>query len=113
MVRILLFIAVCAAVLTPTLASATGPRVRTLDRATFTVRGVGFAARERVRVVATTPGQSTTKWTRTGSGGGFTVAMPTFAFESCNGFILRAFGATGDRATFIRRPPECPAPLTP
>ena len=111
--RILLLIAVCAAILTPALASASAPRVSTLDRATFTVRGVGFAATERVRVVATTPGHSTTKWTRTGSAGGFTVAMPTFTFESCNGFIVRAFGATGDRATFIRRPPECPAPLTP
>jgi hypothetical protein len=112
-VRIRLFIAVCAAVLTPALASATTPRVVTLDRATFTVHGVGFAATERVRVVATTPGDSATKWTRTGSLGGFTVAMPTFTFESCTGFVVRAFGATGDRATLIRRPPECPAPLTP
>jgi hypothetical protein len=97
----------------PVLASATAPRLSTLDRATFTVHGVGFAATERVRVVATTPGDSATKWTTTGSLGGFTVSLPTFTIESCSAVTVRAFGAQGDRATVVRRPPECPAPLNP
>jgi hypothetical protein len=112
-VRILLFLAACAALLTVTLASATAPRLTTLDRTTFTVRGVGFAPAERVRVVATTQGRSVTKSTISGAQGGFTLALPTFDVESCSGFMLRAFGATGDRAVLHRLPPECPQPPTP
>jgi hypothetical protein len=112
-VRILLVIAACAALTASALASATTPRLMTLTRTTFTVRGVGFVAKEHVRVVATTDGRSVTKWATTGSLGGFTVALPTFTVESCNGFVLRAFGAAGDRATLHRLPPECPQPPTP
>lgn len=111
--RILLVIAVCATLAVPLLASATTPRLTTLDRATFTVRGVGFAPRERVRVVATTSGDSITRSTTTGALGRFTLQLPTFTVESCSGFVLHAFGATGDRALLHRLPPECPNGPTP
>ena len=111
--RILFVIAACAALAVPILASATTPRLATLDRATFTVRGTGFAPKERIRLVATTTGDSATKTITTGSLGGFTVALPTFTPESCSGFVLRAFGATGDRALLHRLPPECPNGPTP
>ena len=111
--RILFVTAICTVLAAPVLASATTPRLTTLDRATFTVRGLGFAPKERVRVVATIAGDSVTKSTTTGTLGGFTVALPTFTVESCSGFVVRAFGATGDRATLHRLPPECPQPLTP
>ena len=111
--RILLVIGACIALLTPVFASATTPRLTTLQRATFTVRGVGFAPSERVRVVASSSGISATRRTTAGAAGGFTVSLPTFTVESCSGFVVRAFGATGDRATLHRLPPECPQPLTP
>jgi hypothetical protein len=114
--RKMLLMAACAALMLPVLASATTPRLSTLSRSTFTVRGVGFAPRERIRVVASTQGHTVTKWTTSGVRGGFTVAFPTFTFGSCNGsgFVLRALGATGDLAELHHRlPPECPQPLTP
>jgi hypothetical protein len=112
-VRILFVALVCAVLAVPILASATTPRLTTLNRATFTVRGVGFAPKERVRVVATTAGSSVARSTTAGALGGFTLTLPTFMVESCSGFMLRAFGATGDRAILHRLPPECPQPLTP
>jgi hypothetical protein len=66
-----------------------------------------------VRLVATAQGQSVTKWATTGSLGGFTLALPTLDVESCSVFVLRAFGATGDRATLRQRPPECANGPTP
>jgi hypothetical protein len=112
--RKMLLSAACAALMVPVLASATTPRLTTLARSTFTVRGVGFAPKERIRVVASTEGHAVTRWTTSGSRGGFTVALPMFTFGNCNGFVLRALGATGDQAVLHHRlPPECPQPLMP
>jgi hypothetical protein len=111
--RILFAVAACAALAIPVVGAAATPRLTTLDRETFTVRGAGFVANERVRVVATTQGDSATKWATTGSLGGFTMAMPTFTVGNCSGFVVRAYGATGDRATLRHLPPECPNDTTP
>jgi hypothetical protein len=115
--RKMLLSAACAALMVPVLASATTPRLTTLSRATFTVRGVGFAPKERIKVVASTEGHAVTKWTTSGARGGFTMPLPMFTVGSCNGseFVLRALGATGDRAVLMlhRLPPECPQPLSP
>jgi len=111
--RKVLLTAACATLLVPVFASATPARLTILSRSTFTVRGLGFAPTERVRVRATAPGLSVTKWTTSGPLGGFTVALPTFTVGGCTGFVIRAVGATGDLATLHRLPPECPQPPTP
>ena len=113
--RKMLLAAACATLILPVRAAATTPRLVTLSRSTFTVRGVGFAPKERIRLVASTQSYAVTRWTTSGARGGFTMALPMLTVGSCNGsgFTLRAVGATGDRAVLRRLPPECPQPLTP
>jgi hypothetical protein len=96
----------------PAASAATSPKLSVTDRSPFTVRGHGFAPRERVRVVVTAAGEGTTKWSTTGAGGGLAVQFPTVRLGSCPAYAVRAFGAKGSRAT-LRFMPECPQPFDP
>ena len=93
--------------------SAAGARLAVIGVSPLAVRGVGFVPRERVRVVATVDG-TTTRWSRAGSNGTFVVRFSGVTIPTCTGFVVRAFGAAGSRATAARVPQlECPQPLSP
>jgi hypothetical protein len=87
-----------------TSAGARHPVVRPTETG---VRGLGFASRERVRVVATGR-QRVVRRLRAGAGGGFVVAVP--GIENCAGFTVVATGSDGSRATYKRAPGQCALP---
>jgi hypothetical protein len=87
--------------------SAAGARHPVLHPTETGVRGLGFASRERVRVVAT-GSQRVVRRLRAGAGGGFVVAVP--GIESCTGFTVVATGSDGSRATYKRAPGQCALP---
>jgi hypothetical protein len=71
------------------------------------VRGTGFHARERVRVVAVVARTSVTKWVRASSHGSFAMALKLEAGH-CSGLRVIAVGNAGSRATLMRPPlPAC------
>jgi hypothetical protein len=105
-------LALLAAALFPVASTATGPRLAVTDRSPFTVHGLGFAPRERVRVVVTSTGDGTTKWAMSGPAGGLVVRFPSVKLGSCPAYVVRAIGAKGSRAT-LRFMPECPQPFDP
>jgi hypothetical protein len=109
--RLLVLLAV-AALVGPAGSTASSPRLSVTDRSPFTVKGVGFAGREHVRVVVTAGGDSTSKWATTGPGGGLSVQLPDVKLGRCPAYIVRAFGAKGSRAA-LRFMPECPQPFDP
>jgi hypothetical protein len=91
--------------------SAAVPRLSVVDVSPLTVKGVGFAPRERVRLVATV--DHATRWSRAGAGGAFVLRFSGIAVPSCTAFSVRALGATGTRA-IVRVPQlECPQPPAP
>jgi hypothetical protein len=91
--------------------SAAAPRLSVLGVSPLTVRGVGFAPKERVRLTATVG--HATRWSRAGSGGAFVLRFSGIAVPSCTAFSVRAFGSTGTRA-IVRVPQlECPQPPSP
>jgi hypothetical protein len=96
----------------PAASAATGPTLSVTDRSPFTVRGQGFAPRERVRVVVMAGGQGTTKWTSSGAGGRLSVQFTNVKLASCPAYVVRAVGARGSRAT-LKFMPECPQPFDP
>jgi hypothetical protein len=111
--RILVPLALLAALLVPVSSiGMTAPRLSVADASPLTVKGAGFAARERVRVSASLPG-ATAHWARTSATGSFTVQFTAMTVDSCTAYIVRASGLRGDSATLRVRPPECPQPISP
>jgi hypothetical protein len=96
----------------PAASAATSPKLSVTDRSPFTVRGHGFAPRERVRIVVTAAGEGATKWATSGPAGALTTQFPMVKLGSCPAYVVRAFGAKGSRAT-LRFMPECPQPFDP
>jgi hypothetical protein len=109
--RILPLLLLLAAVF-PAASTATGARLAVTDRAPFTVHGLGFAPRERVRVVVMATGDGSTKWATSGPAGGLVVRFPGVKLGSCPAYVVRAIGSKGSRAT-LRFMPECPQPFDP
>lgn len=109
--RSLLLIALAVAVTAPA-GSAASARLSVVGVAPLTVRGTGFAPRERVRVVAVVHG-TTTRLARAGATGVFVVRFSQVEVPTCTGFVVRAFGAAGTRATARVPQLECPQPPTP
>jgi hypothetical protein len=71
------------------------------------VRGLGFRADERVRLVAKSGNFTSTKRLRASSNGSFAVAFRLGA-SHCSGLLVVATGNAGSRATLKRPPPpEC------
>jgi hypothetical protein len=109
--RLLLPLALTATLLLPSAAAARTPRLTVSNDSPLTIKGIGFAAGERVRVVVMHDG-ATNRWATTSRLGSFSVRLP-LTVDSCTAYLVRAFGARGDAATLAVRPPECPQPLTP
>ena len=99
-----------AAALAPSGAGQTvkGPQLRLMDADVLMVRGTGFQARERVRLVVRAPGLVTRDATA-GTGGGFTMRLAGVSPSACAGFSITATGNHGSRATLKRAPGQCGA----
>jgi hypothetical protein len=82
------------------------PALRVPDTAPFSVRGLRFKAREKVRVVAQVEGRHVKTVLATATGV-FTARFPALSVQGCSGYIVRATGSKGSRA-YLRHLPECP-----
>jgi hypothetical protein len=94
----------------PSGGGSTSPRaaLRVADVAPFTVRGSGFRAQERVRIVAQVRGRHVKGVVATATGT-FRVRFVGVSVPACAGYVVRATGSKGSRA-FVRHIPECADP---
>jgi hypothetical protein len=95
----LLAAALCLLLAAPAVAGAR-PRLVLVRGAPVTVRGTGFAARERVRVTVRTATRTIARSARTNGDGVFTVRFAGVGLGACG--AVAATGARGDRATLTR-----------
>jgi hypothetical protein len=87
------------------------PSLALVDRAPVTVRGTGFAPRQRVVLRASTGGETARQALRTGARGGFVLRLQALRFDPCTGLTLHAFGAAGTELARLKISlRECPAP---
>jgi hypothetical protein len=74
-----------------------------------TVRGTGFHARERVRLVLHEPSGTHRRRARAGTSGAFAATFRGAAIGRCESFSITATGRAGSRARVGRRAPiGCP-----
>jgi hypothetical protein len=99
----ILLVLVLAAVLVAPAGARLGPRLSVDRTDVFTVRGAGFKPSERVRVRVTVQ-QLTSKVVVAGRKGGFLVRFPTVKIVNCEGYLVRANGTKGSRATLLVKP---------
>ena len=81
------------------------PHLSVPDTAPFIVRGAGFRAGERVRVVVDASNHAVRTVTA-GARGGLVARMPAVKLGSCPTFTVRAIGNRGSRAS-LKVVPEC------
>jgi len=87
------------------------PRLTLAGTQPVAVRGAGFHARERVRLVFHQPSGNARRRATAGARGTFAATFGADVRDRCSGFWISATGAAGSRARFIRRAqPECPPP---
>jgi hypothetical protein len=86
--------------------SAAAPRLQLVKRSPLQVRGVRFAAGERVRVTAKsiTTTRSKARVVQTTSRGSFSAQLGRWG--RCATILVTAVGARGDRARMMVRPPS-------
>jgi hypothetical protein len=91
----------CAAILAAGAAGgvASIPKLNIADTAPFTVRGVGFKARERV-VVTLSSSASHKRTTVAGTAGSFTATFTGVDLASCDPYVVRALGTKGSKASY-------------
>ena len=82
--------------------------LRVANVAPFSVRGSGFRAQERVRVVAQVSGRHVKAVVATATGT-FRVRFLDVSVSACAGYLVRATGSKGSRA-YLRHVPECAEP---
>src|SRR3954447_16975919 len=91
--------ALCLVLAAPPIAGAR-PRLAIVRAAPLTVRGTGFAARERVRVTVRTTTRTVVRSARTNDDGVFTARFAGVGLGGCG--AVGATGSSGDRATLTR-----------
>jgi len=101
---------VAAAFATAGSAQSRHPQLRLTSTEPVTVRGTGFGARKRVRIVLRAPALGPTKTMTTSSGGSFTATFPNADVNACAGFSVTATAADGSHATLKRPPGQCALP---
>jgi hypothetical protein len=93
-------------------AAGAGHPTLTISRTTPTlaVRGSHFRPAEKVRVTLTRDATRSTRVVRTTAGGTLAASFgPLAGFDPCtSSFVVRAVGASGDRASVKFVPRECP-----
>jgi hypothetical protein len=89
------------------------PQLRLLDRAPLALKGMHFAARERVRVTAATT-EAITRSVRTARDGSFTARFGAVSAGRCGNLAAQAVGARGDRASLkVLQQEDCAPGLGP
>jgi hypothetical protein len=86
-------------------------KLQLTDRGPLTLKGIRFLSRERVRVTVTMDGHPYVRWVRASRPGTFAVRFGDVHVDRCSGFIARAVGNGGSRASFKLPQPLCPPPL--
>jgi len=93
--------------------SQSRPTLRITVGAPLTLRGAGFASRERVTVRVASDRTRTAKRLRASATGGFTVRFDGVSIYPCTITSIVAVGASG-RAAAVKMPPaQCPQPPAP
>jgi hypothetical protein len=112
-VTILCLCAACAVAFSAWAATDAGrrPALQLIDRQPLTLKGSRFRARERVRVTVTLNDHAYVRWTRASRPGTFAVRFGDVHVDRCSGFIARAIGNGGSRASYKLPQPLCPPPL--
>jgi hypothetical protein len=84
-------------------------KVRLVDAAPVTLRGVDFAPSEGVKLTVTLGERKTKRSVRTTPAGAFTTTFPSFRYNRCNGSLeVRAVGSKGTRVSWELISLECP-----
>lgn len=83
--------------------------IKVVDRTPLTLRGTGFAAGERVRVVVRTTSTRQLRLNATARGS-FVAAFRAASYNRCSGLSAFAFGSRGTRAHLVLPAPACPPP---
>lgn len=85
------------------------PSLRLVDRSPLRVAGIGFRAKEQVKLTVAAGGvwQKTLRATRAGR---FTAVVQGAIIDRCLGFAVIARGARGSVATLRGMPVACPPP---
>lgn len=108
---------IAAVVLTVVPASAQAVRhghVRLTAMSPAVVRGSGFYARERVTVTIRGASAVVERSVMSSTVGAFTVRFRRAApAPGCQGLVVSAVGARGDRADWKSAPPVCGTPISP
>jgi hypothetical protein len=78
-----------------------------VDRAPLTLRGTGFAANERVRVIVRVARRKQMRLTASRRGS-FQAAFRGLSYNRCSGLTAFAFGSRGTRAQLVLPAPVCP-----
>jgi hypothetical protein len=89
--------------------AADKPRIRVLDLAPLTLRGVDFDASEQIRLVVRLGDRTVIRKLLATSTGSFTSRYPTMRYNRCNGSLeVTASGRKGSRVSWELIPLECP-----
>jgi hypothetical protein len=84
-------------------------KVRLLDTAPVTLRGVGFAPSEGVKLTVVLGERKTKRGLRATPAGAFTTAFPSFRYTRCSGSLeVLAVGSKGTRVAWELISLECP-----
>jgi hypothetical protein len=85
------------------------PRVRLLDPAPLTLRGLDFAPSEYVRVVVRMGARDVVRKLRATEDGAFTSRYPAMRLDRCSGSLeVTATGRRGSRVSWELSPLDCP-----
>ena len=88
------------------------PRIRLLDPAPLTLRGLNFEETEAVRLVVRLGDRTVLRKVRATSSGSFTAAYPAMRYNRCAGSLeVTATGRKGSRVSWELIPLDCPTML--
>ena len=88
---------------------AATPRLRAVDLDPLTLRGSGFRANERVRLLVAAPPVLKSRLVRAGARGTFRAAFAV-KVGRCDSVVVQAIGLRGSRATFQHDTLDCAQP---
>jgi hypothetical protein len=117
MMRALIVLGIVAALTLAAVSTAPGSvgtaKVRLVDPSPVTLKGVGFAANEPLRLTVSLGERALVRKLLVPSNGTFLVRFPTATYNRCNGELsVRAEGARGSRAAWTLVPLDCPVTVT-
>lgn len=88
-------------------AATAAPKLRIVALNPMAIRGSGFAARERVKLLIVAP-RPAVRWVRASARGMFSIRL-RFKVGRCEAVVVQAVGARGSRAQAELLRPDCAA----